>query len=127
MAWVFTDGATTYTLAYGPKTVDYMIVGITPALRKKYNVIKTPMNGATADSLSHIEIYPTYTMYWPLVTSALYSDLVAIPMHKTVVFTDSPSNTQFNIQIVSRAISNLKTINNSEVIRSVLISFRAVA
>lgn len=124
MAWVFTDGANIYTLAYGPKTVDYIVtVG---ALRKKYNVIKTPMNGATADSLSHIEIYPTYTMYWPLVTSALYEDLSAIPMHKTIILTDGPSNTQFNIQITGRAVSNLKTINNSEVIRSVLISFRSV-
>lgn len=126
MAWVFTDGANIYTLAYGPKAVDYMIVGSPPALRKKYNVIKTPMNGATADSLSHIEIYPTYTMYWPLVTSSLYSDLSAIPMHKTIILTDSPSNIQFNIQITGKAVSNMKTINNSEVIRSVLISFRAV-
>lgn len=125
MAWVFTDGANIYTLAYGPKTVDYIVTS--GALRKKYNVIKTPMNGATADSLSHIEIYPTYTMYWPLVTSALYSDLSSIPMHKTIIFTDGPSGTQFNIQITGRAVSNLKTINNSEVIRSVLISFRQVA
>ena len=124
MAWVFTDGVTTYTLAYGPKTVDYIVTA--GALRKKYNVIKTPMNGATADSLSHIEIYPAYTMYWPLVTADLYADLSALPMHKTLVFTDSPSNTQFNIQITGRAVSNIKTINNSEVIRSVLISFRSV-
>lgn len=124
MAWVFTDGANIYTLAYGPKSVDYIVTA--GALRKKYNVIKTPMNGATADSLSHIEVYPTYTMYWPLVTSALYSDLSVIPMHKTIILTDGPSGTQLNIQITGRAVSNLKTINNSEVIRSVLISFRAV-
>ena len=126
MAWSFTTvDNIVYTLTYGPKTVDYIITN--NAMRKKYNVIKVPMNSNTADSLSHIEIYPNYTMYWPLVTSELYAILSAIPMHQTLVFVDGVAGQQFNVQIVGRAISNLKTINNSEVIRSVLISFRMVA
>ena len=96
-------------------------------MRKKYNVIKVPMNRNTADSLSHFEIYPTYTMDWPLVTSALYEDLASVPMHKTIILVDGIAGQQFNIQITNRAINNLKTINNSEVIRSIMISFRMVA
>jgi len=125
MAWSFIDGVTTYTLAYGPKTVDYIITN--NAMRKKYNVIKVPMNRNTADSLSYFEIYPTYTMDWPLVTSALYEDLASVPMHKTIILVDGIVGQQFNIQITNRAINNLKTINNSEVIRSIMISFRMVA
>lgn len=122
--WSFVDGPTQYVLPYGPKTVDYIIVS--GAMRKKYNITKVPLTGEMPDVLTHIEEYPTYTLYWPLVTSALFAKLSPLPMHKTIVFTDGVENVQFNVQINGKAFNNLKTINNGEVIRSAAITFRLI-
>lgn len=124
MSWSFIDGTTVYTLPYGPKSVDYVVTSGT--IRKKYSIIRVPMNSDTADSFSHIEEYPIYSMHWPIVTAALYAQLSLVPLHKTIILYDGVEERQFNIQIINIIISNLKTMRDTEVLRTITINFRLV-
>lgn len=124
MSWLFIDGATTYTLDYRPKTVDYIVSS--GVIKPKYNIVKLPMARSTHDSFSHILTYPVFTLSWPIVTASLYADLSLIPLNKTIIMYDDIHSKQFNIQVTNRVVNNLKTVRGTELLRSVIINFRQV-
>jgi hypothetical protein len=124
MSWLFIDGSTTYTLDYRPKTVDYIFSS--GVIKPKYNIVKLPMGRSNVDSFSHILTYPTFTLSWPIVTASLYADLSLLPLNKTIIMYDDVNEIQINIQIVNISITKLKTVRESELLRSVIINFRQV-
>jgi len=124
MSWSFIDGSNVYTLPYGPKSVDYVVTS--GAIRAKYLVVKVPMNSDTADSFSHIQEHPVYSMHWPIVTAALYSELSQVPLNKTIILYDGVEECQFNIQVINILVSNLRTARGTEILRTVTFNFRLV-
>jgi hypothetical protein len=74
-------------------------------------------------------------MSWPIVTSdtikhggsgPLYEILMGLSLNKTITFYDKSNDFNANIQILDRIKENIKTVNNGEILRSIILKFRFV-
>lgn len=111
------------TLVYRPRWVSYVIQN--GALRPKYDYSDLESVGFGTANFSHKKAFIEYVMTWPIATEALYSQLIAVPINKTIELYDDVDNLTTNIQILKRVVIPLKTMAN-QLLYTITLNFRVI-
>lgn len=92
----------TQTFEYRPRWVSYMVVD--GGIRPKYDSVDLEAVGFKGKYFSHKKSFMEHTLTWPVTTPDLRTQLMALPLNKTVEMFDDVDNIYKNIQILKRVI-----------------------
>lgn len=118
MAWQLNG----VTLDYGPSYQDDM------ELDSKNNIELSYPSKNMRNSFIYLVNYDfPRTMSWDKATASIKDKIVALPKFTNISFYDNISGNNYTIQILNKTIIPIKTIEDSEILWSIILKIRIIS